>query len=157
MRDGDRLPAGSPQRSSPRHLDQGLELAWAPGPRQELVDARAEAEIRDLEAKTAREDRREGAEIAFLKAQTRKFDGEVAQQPQEEIEREARIKEIKARTGESEARTFRIWLMLLMAPLLVATGIIVASVGSGDLASSGYDLLGREAWVLPKLTEGSLR
>jgi hypothetical protein len=118
-----------------------LELAWALAPRQELVDALAEEEIRDLEAKAVRDDRREDAEIAFLEAQTRKVAGDVAQQPLEEEERRARIKETEARTGEIKARTVRIWLLSLLPPLFVAMGIVIGSVDAGSLAGSGYELL----------------
>jgi hypothetical protein len=115
-------------------------LPWAPGPRQELVDALAEAEIRDLEAKTTREDRREDAEIAFLEAQTRKIAGEVAQQPQEEEERETRI--------------IRDWVLLLLPSLLFAISVITGAVDSGALVGNGFDLIGEKVWVLPRLLEG---
>jgi hypothetical protein len=156
------VSAKSPQRSSPRGSDRELELAWAPTPRQDLVDALAEAELdhrraetRALEAKTAREERREDAEIVLLETQTGKIAGEIAQQPLEEEESRARIKETKARTEESEARTLRIWLLNLLPPLFVATGIIIGSVDSGSLASSGYELLRGKTWLLPRLTGGS--
>jgi hypothetical protein len=123
-------------------------LPWAAGPRQELVDAQAEADLehrraetRDLEDKTARENRREEAEIAFLKAQTQKIDGEVAQQPQEEAEREIRI--------------IRDWVVLLLPSLLFAIGVISGSVDSGALASSEYDLLRDQVWLLAKLAGGA--
>lgn len=114
-----------------------------PAPRPALVDALAEADLdhrraetRDLEDKTGRENRREDAEIAFLEAQTQKILGEVAQQPQEEDEREARIA--------------RNWLMLLLTPLLVAIGVIAGSIDPGALASSGNDLIDSKVWLLPK-------
>lgn len=123
-------------------------MPWAAGPRQELVDAQAEADLehrraetRDLEDKTARENRREEAEIAFLKAQTQKIDGEVAQQPQEEAEREIRI--------------IRDWVVLLLPSLLFAIGVISGSVDSGALASSEYDLLRDQVWLLAKLAGGA--
>lgn len=151
------MSARSRQRSSPKGSDRELESPWAPGPRQELIDAQAEADLvhrlaetRDLEAKTAREDRREDAEIAFLEAQTRKITGEVAQQPLEEREREVRIQEGEARTEEIQARTVRIWLLNLLPPLLVALGVIIGSVDSGSLASSGYELLRGKTWLLPR-------
>jgi hypothetical protein len=151
------VSARSPQRSSPRDPGQGLDLAWAPTPRPELVDAKAEADIahrqaetRNLEDKTARENRREAAEIRFLEAQTQKVAGEVAQQPLEAEERRAGIEEKKARTEEIQARAVRIWLLNLLPPLLIALGIIIGSVDSGSLASSGYKLLDNKVWVLPK-------
>lgn len=129
-------------------------MPWAPGPRQELVDTLAEADLahrlaetRDLEDKTARENRREEAEISFLEAQTRKVTGEVAQQPLEAEERRARIE-------ESEARTARIWFLLLMTGLLAAISLILGAVDSGALVGNGFDLLGEKVWVLPTLSEG---
>jgi hypothetical protein len=120
------VSARSRQRSSPRSPDRELESPWAPGLRQELVDAQAEADLehrraetRDLEAKTAREDRRADVEIALL-----------------------------------EASTARIWLLLLMTGLLAAIGLILGAVDSGSLASSGFNLFGEKVWILPKVLEG---
>jgi hypothetical protein len=136
-------------------------VPWSSPPRRELVDALAEADLnhrqaetRDLEAKTAREDRLEDAEIAFLEAQTRKIAGEVAQQPLEAEERRAGVEEKVARTGEIQARTVRIWLLNLLPSLLLAIGVIIGSVDSGSLASSGFELFRGKTWLLPKLTDG---
>jgi hypothetical protein len=120
-----------------------------------LVDARAKAEIRDIEAKTAREDRREDAEITFLEAQMQKLAGEVAQQPLEAEERRARIKETEGRTGEIEARTICIFSAAILGPLLVAIAAITGTVEPTHLAGSGLELISQKFFWLPKLLEGS--
>lgn len=149
------MSARSPQRSFPRDPDQGLDLAWAPTPRPELVDAKAEADIahrqaetRDLEDKTARENRREAAEIRFLEAQTQKVTGEVAQQPLEAEERRARIKETEARTEESEVRTICILSAVLVMPLLAAIPAIMGMVEPTHLAGSGLELISQKLFWL---------
>jgi hypothetical protein len=94
-------------------------LAWRPPPRQELVDALAEADLahrqaetRDLEAKTA---------LALRQA------------PLEEEERRAHI-------AESEARTIRVLASVLAPSLLLAAGLIATLVDPGTGAGIGIEV-----------------
>lgn len=122
------MPARSRQSSSTRgpERDPG---PLVPAPRQALADAKAEAEI------------------AFLEAQTKKLEGEIAQQPQEERERESRIE-------ETTARTVRIWLTVLALLMLLVSNLISGPLDPGPISSAGYDLLGHKVWVLPRQTGG---
>lgn len=109
------MPAGSPQRSSQEGPTRELELAWAASPRQELVDALAEADL------------------AHRQAETRNLEAETAlalrQAPLEEEERRACIE-------ESEARTLRVLASIFVPFLLLAFGLVAASIDPG----SGSDI-----------------
>lgn len=144
------MSARSRQRGSPRSPDRELELAWAPSPRQELVEAQAEAalahrraETRDLEAKTAENSRKAAAEVALLETRQEKLAGEVAQQPLEAEERRARIE-------ESEARTARIWLMVFLPPLLLAVSVVTGSLDCAHMTGNGLEIISQKFFWLMK-------
>lgn len=169
MRDGDRLPAGSHQRSSFEFPEPGPSgPVRTPAPSQALIDRLAEADLAHRSAKTRKvdadvglveDDRRlrrvetrevevraaEGeARTSLIERQEEKVAGEIAQQPLEAREREARI-------ARDEAATLRDLALTLSPFLVLAIGLIAGSIDASHLAGGGHDLLGNKLWLLPSL------
>ncbi len=169
MRDGDRLPARSRQRSSYDSPQTGPPgSAWAPAPSQELLDGLAEADLahrlvetqkveadvgltedkcehrraqtREADARTAETE----ARTRLLAREEEKVAGEIARQPQADREREARIE-------RDEAATLRDLALTLSPFLVLAIGLITGSIDASHLAAHGYDLVGDQSWLLPNL------
>lgn len=170
MRDGDRLPARSHQRSSFEFPEPGL-----PGPvrthapSQALIDRLAEADLAHRLAETRKVDADVGLveeDRAHRRAETREVDartaeaeartrllarqeekvaGEVAQQPQEKREREVRIER-----DEASILKDLTWTLVPMA--FIAIGLITGSIDAGQLAGHGYDIVVNKFWLLPNST-----
>jgi hypothetical protein len=170
VRDGDRLPAGSHQRSSFEFPEPGPSgPVRTPAPSQALIDQLAEADLAhrlaetrkvDAEVRLVEDDRRhrraetrevevraaEGeARTSLIQRQEEKVAGEIAQQPLEAQEREAR-------TARDEAATLRDLALTLSPFLVLAIGFITGSIDAGHLAGHGSDLIGDKLWLLPNLT-----
>jgi hypothetical protein len=137
-------------------------------PSQELIDRLAEADLAHRLAETRKVDADVGLvedERALCRAKTRQVDartaeteartrlltreeeklaGEVAQQPQEEREREARIE-------RDEASILKDLTWTLVPVTFVAIGLITGSIDAGHLVGHGYDLIGDKSWLAPTL------
>jgi uncharacterized membrane protein YdbT with pleckstrin-like domain len=140
------VPARSSQRSSQKiSASRGPSQGRAPEPRQELVDALAEADLalkraqlRELEARTAADARRGDAEVELIEAQQEKVAGEIAERPQQARERQLRIE-------RSEADLIRTWTLILVPLLLVA---LVTISGSFETTRLPWDGAGQfEHWL----------
>lgn len=130
------MPARSSHRSSPAiPAVEALDLArnsplseeLAALTRAELILKRAQA--REVEAATAREDRKAEAEIGLIEAQRQKVAGEVAGQPKEAEERQLRIE-------NSEAELLRSWLWILLPAILIAVPLILGSIDAVNMDGS---------------------
>lgn len=99
------------------------------------------AETREAEARTKETEGR----TRLLARQEEKVAGEVAQQPLEAREREARI----ARDETSILKDLT-WTLVPVA--FVVVGFITGSIEVSHLTGHGYDLIGNKFWLLPNLT-----
>lgn len=132
------MPARSSHRSTVEiPALEALDLDLAPGSpssdelvalaRAELILKRAQA--REVEAATARENRKVEAEIGLIEAQREKIAGEVASQPKESEEQQLRIE-------NSEAELLRTWLWILLPVILIAAPLILGSIDTVNIDGS---------------------
>jgi hypothetical protein len=169
VRDGDRLPARSRQRSSYESPQtRPADPVWTLAPSQALLDQLAEADLahrlvetrkveadvglvedkrahrraktREVEARTAETK----ARARLLAREEEKVAGEVAQQPLEEREREVRIE--REEVSILKALT---WTLLPVA--FIAAGLITGSIDARHLVGHGSDFIGDKSWLLPNL------